>query len=32
LTERVIEIITRLGGSPMTPAQGREKMGLKKRG
>ena len=32
LTERVIEIITRLGGTPMTPAQGREKMGLKKRG
>ena len=32
LTERVVEIITRLGGTPMTPAQGREKMGLKKRG
>jgi uncharacterized protein (DUF849 family) len=32
LTQRVVEIITRLGASPMTPAQGREKMGLKKRG
>jgi uncharacterized protein (DUF849 family) len=32
LTERVVEIITRLGSTPMTPAQGREKMGLKKRG
>jgi uncharacterized protein (DUF849 family) len=32
LTERVVEIITRLGSKPMTPAQGREKMGLKKRG
>ena len=32
LTERVVEIILRLGSTPMTPAQGREKMGLKKRG
>jgi len=27
-----VEIITRMGATPMTPAQGREKMGLKKRG
>lgn len=32
LTQRVVEIITRMGAMPMTPAQGREKMGLKKRG
>ena len=32
LTQRVVEIITRMGATPMTPAQGREKMGLKKRG
>jgi len=32
LTERAVEIITRLGGKPMTPAEGRVAMGLKKRG
>ena len=32
LTERAVEIITRLGGKPMTPAEGRLAMGLKKRG
>ncbi|MEY4882373.1 MAG: hypothetical protein RIS34_227 [Pseudomonadota bacterium] len=31
LVERVIEIMTRLGAQPMTPAQGRIKMGLKPR-
>jgi uncharacterized protein (DUF849 family) len=32
LTQRAVEIITRLGGKPMTPAEGRVAMGLKKRG
>ena len=32
LTERAAEIITRLGGKVMTPAEGRVAMGLKKRG
>ena len=32
LTERAVEIITRLGGKVMTPAEGRVAMGLKKRG
>ena len=32
LTERAVEIIIRLGGKPMTPAEGRVAMGLKKRG
>jgi uncharacterized protein (DUF849 family) len=32
LTERAVEIITRLGGKTMTPAEGRVAMGLKKRG
>lgn len=31
LTERACEIITRLGARPLTPAEGREKLGLKKR-
>lgn len=32
LTERACEIITRLGARPLTPAEGREKLGLKARG
>jgi len=32
LTERAVEIISRLGGKVMTPAEGRVAMGLKKRG
>lgn len=32
LTERAVEIITRLGAKVMTPAEGRVAMGLKKRG
>lgn len=32
LTERAIEIITRLGARPLTPAEGRKKLGLKARG
>ncbi|MGA8259579.1 MAG: 3-keto-5-aminohexanoate cleavage protein [Arenicellales bacterium] len=31
LTERALEIITRLGAKPLTPEEGREKLGLKKR-
>ncbi|MDY0882578.1 3-keto-5-aminohexanoate cleavage protein [Dongia soli] len=32
LTERAIEIITRMGARPLTPAEGRKKLGLKARG
>ena len=32
LVERVVKLIECMGASPMTPAQGRAKMGLKKRG
>lgn len=32
LVERAIEIIERLGGRALTPAEGREKMKLKRRG
>lgn len=32
LVERVIKLLSCLGASPMTPAEGRVKMGLKKRG
>ena len=31
LTERAVEIISRLGARPLTPAEGRRKLGLKKR-
>jgi uncharacterized protein (DUF849 family) len=31
LTERACEIITRLGARPLTPAEGRKKLGLKAR-
>ncbi len=32
LTERACEIITRMGARPLTPAEGREKLGLKRPG
>ncbi|HVI89136.1 MAG TPA: 3-keto-5-aminohexanoate cleavage protein [Dongiaceae bacterium] len=32
LTQRAIEIITRMGARPLTPAEGRKKLGLKARG
>ncbi|MNU06513.1 3-keto-5-aminohexanoate cleavage enzyme [compost metagenome] len=32
LVERAVEIIQRLGGRALTPAEGREKMKLKRRG
>jgi uncharacterized protein (DUF849 family) len=31
LVERVVKLIECMGGKPMTPEQGRAKMGLKKR-